>query len=327
MADMVLVVAETQDGTPKKIAYEMLTAARGVAAEMDYEVAAVVLGDGLDESALASALGAHGASKVFVLDDAAFASYNAEPYAAALQQLVEAEEPELVLLGMTLVGRDLAPRLAAKLRAGLASDVTGMRVEDGDLLFTRPMYSGQVMATVKANRTPVLATVRANSWAVAQAEGGSEAEVETFDADDLPEPRTEVLSIEAAGGDRPDIGDASTIVSGGRGMKGPENFALVEELADLLGAAVGTTRAVVDAGWRPYEEQVGQTGKTVSPKLYIAVGVSGALQHLSGMRTSKTIVAINKDADAPIFRLADYGIVGDLFEVVPEVTAAVKELK
>jgi electron transfer flavoprotein alpha subunit len=313
MAEMVLVVVETQDGTPKKIAYEMLTAARGVAAEMDYEVAAVVLGEGLDDSALAADLGAHGASKVFVLDDAALASYNAEP--------------ELVLLGMTLVGRDLAPRLAAKLRAGLASDVTGMRVEDGELLFTRPMYSGQVMATVKAKRTPVLATVRANSWAVAQPEGGSEVEVETFDTDDLPEPRTEVLSIEAAGGDRPDIGDASTIVSGGRGMKGPENFALVEELADLLGAAVGTTRAVVDAGWRPYEEQVGQTGKTVSPKLYIAVGVSGALQHLSGMRTSKTIVAINKDADAPIFRLADYGIVGDLFEVVPEVTAAVRELK
>jgi electron transfer flavoprotein alpha subunit len=327
MADTILVVAELQDGTPKKITYEMLTAARSVASEMDYEVAVVAFGEGLDEEALAQDLGGRGAERILVLDSAEFAAYNVEPWAAALRQVVEEEGPEVVLLGMTPVGRDLAPRLAAKLNAGLASDITGLRVEDGELLITRPMYSGQVIATLKVKSTPVLATVRPNTWAPAQAEGGAGAEVESFEADDVPEARTEVLAVEAQGGDRPDLSDAATVISAGRGIKGPENFHLVEELADVLGAAVGTTRAVVDAGWRPYEEQVGQTGKTVSPNLYIAVGVSGALQHLSGMRTSKTIVAINKDPDAPIFRLADYGIVGDLFEVVPAMTEALKEME
>lgn len=326
MAEMILVIAELEGDKPKKITYEMLTAARQVADEMDYEVAVAVAGDGLPADALASDLGARGADVLFTLDNAALARYTVEPFAAALQQLVEAEEPEVVFFGMTPTGRDLAPRVAAKLGAGLASDIIGLQVEGGELQIKRPMYSGQVIATVKVTRAPVLATLRPNTWPAAQAEGDKTADVEEFEADDLPDPRTEVLAVEEKGGDRPALNEAPIIVSGGRGVQDPANFALIEGLADQLGAAVGTTRAVVDAGWRPYEEQVGQTGKTVSPQLYIAIGISGALQHLSGMRTSKVIVAVNKDADAPIFKLADYGIVGDLFQLVPAISEAIKEL-
>jgi len=326
MADLVLVIAETQDGAPKKVTYEMLTAAKDVAGELEYDVAVAVLGEELDADELASDLGARGAATLYVLDDEALADYAVEPYSTALQQLIEAEEPELVLFGMTPIGRDLAPSVAAKLEAGLASDITGLSVEDDELLITRPMYAGQVIATVKVNGSPVLATVRANTWPAAEADGDDEAEVEEVEVDELPEARLEVLSVSEKGSDRPALAEASTIVSGGRGIQGPEHFHIIEEFADLLGAAVGTTRAVVDAGWRPYDEQVGQTGKTVSPQLYFAVGISGALQHLSGMRTSKVIVAVNKDADAPIFRVADYGIVGDLFDVMPALTDAVNEL-
>ncbi len=327
MADMVLVIAELDGGNPKKITFELLRAAREVADAQDFEVGVAALGAGLDGDALAQALGARGAEVLFLLDDGALGTYAVEPYAAALQQLIEAEEPEVVLLGHTATGRELAPRVAGKLRAGLATDATGLRVEGGELLITRPMYSGQVTATVKVKRAPILVSVRPNTWAAAQPEGEDEADIEAFDLDDLPEPRAEVLSQETKSGDRPELTEAARIVSGGRGFGGPDNFALLESLADTLGAAIGTTRAVVDADWRPYEEQVGQTGKTVSPQLYLALGISGAIQHLSGMRTSKTIVAINKDPDAPIFRLADYGIVGDLFQVVPLLIDEIKKLE
>ncbi len=327
MADLALVVAEQQDGKLKKITYEMLTAARQVADELDTEVGVIVLGDGLDADALAADLGARGADVVFVGDDPALGSYAAEAYSTVIQRLVEDEEPTLVLFGMTPMGRDLAPCVAAKVNGGLASDITGLRVEDGELVITRPIFSGQAIATVHVKRPPVLATVRPNTWSAAQPAGDDEADVETLDVDDLPENAVHVLSVEAKESERPELTEASIIVAGGRGLQGPENFHLIEELADLLGAAVGTTRAVVDAGWRPYEEQVGQTGKTVSPQLYIAIGISGAIQHVSGMRTSRYIVAINKDPEAPIFKIADYGIVGDLFKVVPELIQAVKEYK
>lgn len=326
MADLILVIAETEEGQPKKITYEMLTAASEVASDLEYDVAVAVLGDGLDEDELAADLGARGAEVVYLLDDEALGSYAVDPYAEALQQLIEAEEPEVVLFGMSPIGRDLAPRVAGKVNAGLASDITGLRVEDDELLITRPMYSGQVIATVKVNGSPVLASIRPNTWPAAEAESDDEAEIEAFDLDELSEARAEVLSVSEKGGDRPGLAEASRIVSGGRGIQGPEHFHLIEELADAMGAAVGTTRAVVDAGWRPYEEQVGQTGKTVSPQLYMAIGLSGALQHLSGMRTSKVIVAVNKDPDAPIFKLADYGIVADLFDVVPALQEAAEEL-
>lgn len=326
MADLILVVAELDGGTPKKVTYELLTAARQVADKLDADVGVVALGDSLDADTLAGDIGGRGADVLFVADDGGLAAYNAEPYAAALQQIIESEEPTAVFFGMTTTGRELAPRVAAKVKAGLASDIVGIEVEDGDIIITRPMYSGQVLAKVKVNGT-VLATLRPNTWAAAQATESKSADIEEVDVDDLPESRVEIINVEEKGGDRPALADASIVVSGGRGVGNPDNFHIVEELADLVGGAVGTTRAVVDAGWRPYEEQVGQTGKTISPKLYIALGISGALQHLSGMRTSKTIVAINKDKDAPIFKLADYGIVGDLHAIVPELEKAIKEIQ
>ena len=327
MADMVLVVAELDDGGARKITLEAVTAAREIAEAKGYDVAVAALGSGLDGDALAETFGALGVETLYLLDDEALEPYTSEAHAAALQQLIEGEGPEVVLFGMTLTGRDLAPRLAAKLEAGLASDITAIEVEDDELILSRPIYSGQLIAKTRVSSTPLLATIRPNTWPAAQPSGGDSAEVEEVDLDDLPEPRVELLEVEASGGDRPSLADASIVVAAGRGIGNPENFALVEELADLLGAAVGTTRAVVDAGWRPYDEQVGQTGKTVSPKLYIALGISGALQHLSGMRTSKTIVAINKDADAPIFRIADYGLVADLFTVLPLLKQEIQALK
>lgn len=327
MAETVLVVAELADGKPKKITYEMLTAAREVADELDYDVAVLAIGSGLDADALAETLGARGADVLFVADDDVLAEYSVEPYAALLAQLIEDEEPALVLFGFTPTGRDLAPRVAARVKAGLATDITGLRVEDDDILFIRPMYSGQAIATVKIASDVKMATVRPNTWPVAQPGDGDAADIEELDVDDLPEPRAEVLEVEVSKSERPELTEASIVVSGGRGVGSAENFKIIEELADLLGAAVGTTRAVVDAGWRPYEEQVGQTGKTVSPQLYFAIGISGAIQHISGMRTSKYIVAINKDPEAPIFKIADYGIVGDLHKIVPLLIEEIKKLK
>lgn len=326
MAENVLIVAESRGGELKKITYEAITAAVPIAEALDGEVQVAVLGSGLDGDALAADLGARGAATVYLLDDEALEQYAAETYAQALKDLIEAEEPALVLFGASAQGRDLAPRVAAKLEVALASDITGLRVEDDEILITRPMYAGKVIATVKLVTEPTIATIRPNNWPAAQAEGDSVAEIEEVDVD-VEEPRTRVVEFQAKGGERPELTEASIIVSGGRGMGGPENYVYIEELADVLGAAVGASRAAVDAGWRPHSDQVGQTGKTVSPQLYIAVGISGAIQHLAGMRTSKYIVAINKDPEAPIFKLADYGIVGDLFEIVPALTQAAREMK
>lgn len=327
MPEMVLVVSELEDGRPKKITYEMLTAAKQLAADLDYEVAVATLGSELDAEDLTSDLGARGAQVVFVVDDPALATYASEPFAAAVQHLIDVEEPEWVLFGMTPLGRDLAPTVAAKTNAGLATDIVGLETEGGDVVVTRPMHSNQLLARVNVTSRPALATLRPNTWAVAEPDGGEEAYLEEVDVDGLPQPRAEILAVEEQGGERPDLSDAGIVVSGGRGVGSPEDFELIETLADELGAAIATTRAVVDAGWRPYEEQVGQTGKTISPQLYFAIGISGAIQHISGMRTSKYIVAINKDPDAPIFKIADYGIVDDLFDVVPPLIEEIKKHK
>lgn len=317
MSELIMVVAELEDGEPKKITYEMLTAARNLADTLGYNVGVAALGDGVDGDSLAGDLGSRGADIVFVGDSPELGTYASEPYAAAVQQMIEREEPEWVFFGMTPVGRDLAPTVAAKTNAGLATDIVGLDVDGEEVKVTRPMHSNQLLATVAVNSTPALATLRPNTWATAEAGDYGAAELQELELRQLPSPRIEVLEVEEQGGDRPDLSDAGVVVSGGRGVGSPEDFELIEELADLLGAAIATTRAVVDAGWRPYEEQVGQTGKTISPQLYFAIGISGAIQHISGMRTSKYIVAINKDPDAPIFKIADYGIVADLFDVVP----------
>jgi electron transfer flavoprotein alpha subunit len=230
----------------------------------------------------------------------------------------------MVFLPASQMGKDLAPRIAVKLEAGLASDCVSLNVENGELIATRPVYAGKALVDVRVTTPVKVYTLRPNVFTATP--GGGDAAVESvtvpLDPADLT---TTVRDITVAAG-RPDVTEADIVVSGGRGMKGPEHFALLESLADVLGAAVGASRAVVDAGWRPHDEQVGQTGKTVSPTLYIACGVSGAVQHIAGMSSSKYIVAINKDKDAPIFQLADYGIVGDVFEVVPEMTTRLKQI-
>jgi electron transfer flavoprotein alpha subunit len=232
-----------------------------------------------------------------------------------------------VLFGASSLGKDLAPRVAALLGVGLASDCTALDASAGKLTARRPVMAGKAFEKLAFPLGPALATLRPKVFAAATPEAGKTAAVEPLAFEwDANAPRAVVTGTSGASGGKADLTESEIIVSGGRGLKGPENFALVEALADALGATVGASRAVVDAGWRPHGDQVGQTGKTVSPKLYVAVGISGAIQHLAGMSSSRCIVAINKDADAPIFKIADYGVVGDLFEVVPALTEAIRKL-
>lgn len=313
------VIAETRDGQLKKVSLELLGAARALGAA---EVVAVVLGQGL--AAVSAELAAGGADRVLVVDDPRLAAYAPEGWSAVIADLAAARGPDAILGAATARGRDLLPRVAARLGVGLASDAVELGVDGGHLTAIRPIYAGKALAHVAISGRPAMATLRPNSHPAAA--GGSAGTVEAVALADYHSVVTSG-GIETARGARPDVAEADVIVSGGRGMGGPEHFAMLEELADELHAAVGASRAVVDAGWRPHGDQVGQTGKTVSPSLYVACGISGAVQHLAGMKTSKVIVAINKDPEAPIFSVADYGIVGDVFEVVPALTAAVRALR
>jgi electron transfer flavoprotein alpha subunit len=323
MSNDVLVVAEIRDGALKKISFEMLGEGRRIADQLGGSVFAVALGEGIGDAI--APLAHYGADKVFVADDPALAEYTAEAYSNVLAGLINEIQPALVLLGATTQGKDLAPRLAARLAAGLASDCTGFAVQDGELRITRPIYAGKAIATAREAATPYMATVRPNVFAAPEPDDSREAPVETISVD-AGEVRAKVLELIKEAGERVELTEADIVVSGGRGLKEPENFALIEELAGVLGAAVGASRAAVDAGWKDHSYQVGQTGKVVTPTLYIACGISGAIQHLAGMKTSKYIFAINKDPDAPIFKVADYGIVGDLFKVVPVLTEEFKKM-
>ena len=324
MSNNVLVVAEIRDGTVKKISLEMLGEGRSIADQLGGDVQAVAMGHGVAD--VATTLAHCGAQKIFVADDPSLENYTAEGYTNVLANLVKTTQPALVLLGATTAGKDLAPRLAARLAVGLASDCTGFAVQDGEVLMTRPIYAGKAIATVKEANRPYMATIRPNIFAAPEADTSRAAEVENIPAD-AGEIRAKVLEMIMEAGERVELTEADIVVSGGRGLKAPENFALIEELADVLGAAVGASRATVDAGWKDHSYQVGQTGKVVTPTLYIACGISGAIQHLAGMKTSKCIVAVNKDPEAPIFKVADYGIVGDLFKVVPVLTEEFKKMK
>ncbi|MFZ5632255.1 MAG: electron transfer flavoprotein subunit alpha/FixB family protein [Bacillota bacterium] len=315
MAKGIWVFVEQRDGKIKKVTYELLSAGRKVADSLGEELCAVLPGKGV--AGLAPALGEYGADKVFVLESDALANYTTDGYANAVAGLAKEKEPTAILLGCTVTGRDLAAQVAQKLGTGLLTDCTDMVLENGQLVFTRPIYAGK--AFVKAScpeARPVMATIRPNVLAVGETRPGRTAEAVSV-APGTGDIRQAIKDIVLQISTRPELTEADIIVSGGRGMKGPENFAILEELADVLGAAVGASRAAVDAGWKPHSFQVGQTGKTVSPVVYIACGISGAIQHLAGMSSSKCIVAINKDPEANIFKVADYGIVGDLFEVVP----------
>lgn len=324
MGAKVIAFAEQRDGKFKKSAFEAVSEAARVAAQLGGEAAAIVAGKGVE--GIAAGLGAHGAARAIVADDAALERYNGDLYAKAVADIVKKEGAAVVFFSATALGKDLAPRVAARLDVGLAADITGTKVDGGKFMARRPVYAGKAYVTLELTRAPAVCSLRPNNFEVSS-KNGATAAVEKA-ALDLPAAKSKVVEVKSSGaGAKPDLTEASIIVSGGRGMKGPENFVLLEKLADAIpGAVVGASRAVVDAGWRPHSDQVGQTGKTVSPNLYIACAISGAIQHLAGMRTSKCIVAINKDPEAPIFKVADYGIVGDVFQVAPVLEAEFRKV-
>ncbi len=324
MAKGIWVFVEQRDGKIKKVTYELLSAGRKVADSLGEELCAVLPGKGV--SGLAPGLGEYGADKVFVLESDSLEKYTTDGFANAVAALAKEKDPSAILMGCTVAGRDLAAQVAQKLGTGLMTDCTDMALENGQLVFTRPIYAGK--AFVKAScpeARPVMATIRPNVLSIEGTQAGRTAEAVSAAAN-TGDIRQAVKDIVLQISTRPELTEADIIVSGGRGMKGPENFKLLEDLADVLGAAVGASRAAVDAGWKSHSFQVGQTGKTVSPVLYIACGISGAIQHLAGMSSSKCIVAVNKDPEANIFKVADYGIVGDLFEVVPLMTEEFKKI-
>ena len=317
MAGEILVIAEQKDGAVKSASLQALTAAAGLGAPV------VAVACGPSAAGAAPALGKHGAARVITVD---VDTRDIAAWAASAAEVARSVAPSAVLLAHTLRGKDLGPRVAALLGAPMASDCVELRSEGGTLVARRPVYAGKALVTVAPSQGPLVVSLRPNA-VTAQEHPAAGAVQSAPPAAPQPALGAVIKEVMAAASKKIELTEASIIVSGGRGLKGPENFALIEELAAALGGAVGASRAVVDAGWRPHTDQVGQTGKTVSPQLYIAVAISGAIQHLAGMRTSKYIVAINKDPEAPIFKVADYGIVGDAFEVVPKLTAAVKALK
>jgi electron transfer flavoprotein alpha subunit len=307
----------------RKVSHEVVTGARRLADALGGTVEAGVCAAGALQGA--DQVGKLGADKVVTLTNAAFAKYSPEGCAQAIAERAKAGGYTAVVFSASATGKDLAPRVAARLGVALAGDVTAVAVEGGKVVATRPVYAGKAMLKVKVTATPAALSLRPNTFTPVERPRAGTAETVAVN---VPAGRVVVREIKAAEAGALDVAEAQVVISGGRGMKEPGNFKVLEELALAFGgrAAVGASRAVVDAGWRPHADQVGQTGKTVSPTLYIAVGISGAIQHLAGMRTSKVIVAINKDKDAPIFKVADYGVVGDLFEIVPRLAAEIKKL-
>ena len=322
----VLVVAETRNGELRKVAFEAVTAGRKLAdASGGGEVHALLAGPP-GVGAKADQLARYGADVVLVVENADFAQFARESLAATVADRAKAGGYRAVVLGFSAQGRDLGPRIAARLDAPIASDVTELAVSGDTITVKHPGYANKVIVTLTLSGSPVVLSVRPSAFTAT--ESPKAGRVEQATATPATGATVKVTEVKEGAKGRPDLGEASIIVSGGRGLKAKENFKLIEELADAFGnAAVGATRAVTDDGWRPHSDQIGQTGRQVSPQLYVAVGISGAIQHLAGMRTSKTIVAINKDKEAPIFKVADYGIVGDVLEVVPALTAAVKEAR
>jgi electron transfer flavoprotein alpha subunit len=316
----ILTFAEQRDGALRRASLEVVSEAKRLAGSFGGTVSTVVVGPGTE--GLAAELGSYGADKVHVFDDAAYDAYATESWAAAVASVIAETSPAVVLFPMTAMGRDLAPRVAAKADAGLASDCVTLEAKDGKLVARRPMYAGKAFATVEWEGEPQMASLRPNVFPLETPDASKTAEVVKGTADTAS--RAKVTATAATAKGKIELTEAQIIVSGGRGLKAPEHFSLVSDLADAMGAAVGASRAVVDAGWVEHQMQVGQTGKTVSPTLYVACGISGAIQHLAGMSSSKFIVAINKDPDAPIFKVANYGILGDVFEVLPKLTEAAK---
>ena len=339
----VFVFAQQVDNKVSSIAYELLGKAKELAESLETkEVTAVLIGS--DVKSLADSLAEYGADKVIVVDDPALKEYRTEPYAHALSSVINEFKPEIVLVGATAIGRDLGPTVSARVETGLTADCTVLNIGDfplqpipgkedeqlhGQLLMTRPAFGGNTIATIACpDNRPQMATVRPGVMQKITPIKGAKAEVVEFNPGFTENNRyVTIKEVVKAVSDVKDIMDAKILVSGGRGVGSPENFKILEDLAEALGGQVSCSRAVVDAGWKPKDMQVGQTGKTVRPNLYVAVGISGAIQHVAGMEESDVIVAINKDEDAPIFDVADYGVVGDLNKIVPKLTEEIKAAK
>ncbi len=333
----VYVFAQQVDNEISSIAFELLGKAKDLAKDLNTDVTAVLLGSGVKD--LADKLAEYGADKVIVVDDPELKVYRTEPYAHALASVINKYKPEIVLVGATAIGRDLGPRVSARVATGLTADCTVLEIGDfplqavpgqeqkhNQLLMTRPAFGGNTIATIACpDNRPQMATVRAGVMQKIEPIKGAKAVVEEYNPGFTPDNKyVEILDVVKAVTDTVDIMDAKILVSGGRGVGSPENFKILEDLAEVLGGTVSCSRAVVDSGWKPKDLQVGQTGKTVRPNVYFAIGISGAIQHVAGMEESDIIIAINKDADAPIFDVADYGIVGDLNKIVPKLTESLK---
>jgi len=317
----IVVFAEQRGGALRKITFEVISEGKRLATAAGDSLKVLLAGDNV--SGLAEELKKFGPDEIAVVNSDKLADYTTESYAGVLTDYVKQENPSLVLLGHSAIGKDLAPRVTARLGAGLVSDCIEINYDGGDFSFIHPIYAGKAVATYKVNSAVKIATLRPNIFAMEEAEGA--ANVVDF-APEVAASRTTVKEVIQQAGDRPELTEADIICSGGRGLGNPEGFDLIEQLADALGAAVGSSRAAVDAGWRDHQAQVGQTGKVVSPNLYIACGISGAIQHLAGMGSSKCIVGINKDPEANILTVADFGIEGDLYKVVPALIEKLKEV-
>ncbi|MCI5873000.1 MAG: electron transfer flavoprotein subunit alpha/FixB family protein [Clostridiales bacterium] len=336
----VFVFAQQVDNVLDGVAFELLGKGKDLAKDLNTEVTAVLIGSGV--KGLADQLAEYGADKVIVVDDSELKEYRTEPYAHALASVINEFKPEIMLVGATAIGRDLGPTVSARVKTGLTADCTSLEIGDfplvatpgkedeqkhNQLLMTRPAFGGNTIATIACpDNRPQMATVRPGVMQKIDPISGAKANVVEFNPGFTPNNRyVEILNVVKAVKNTANIMDAKILVSGGRGVGSKENFKLLEDLAEVLGGTVSCSRAVVENGWQPVDLQVGQTGKTVRPQIYFAIGISGAIQHVAGMEESDLIVAINKDEDAPIFDVADYGLVGDLNKIVPALTAALKE--
>jgi len=321
MANKILVFIEQRNGSIKKSSFEACRTAANLAKQLTYDVEAVCIGGNIEN---AESIGNHGISKVVHYKNEQLLNYSSSAYAEILADHFNTSGSDILIISNTSLGKDIAPFVSVKAEAGLLMDCLKLSVNSNEIIASRPVYAGKSIIECKITSAKKIFTLRPNVFGLGEPES-LQADVEVKEVEN-PNLKTKVIEIKKSEG-KLDVAEAEVIISGGRGMKGPENFSMIEDLAGVLGGAVGASRAVVDAGWRPHGEQVGQTGKTVSPNLYIAVGISGAIQHLAGMSSAKYIVAINKDKDAPIFSIADYGIAGDLFEVLPALTEEIKKIK
>jgi len=334
MPNKILAFVESKDGKFKNSAFEVVSEAKKLAGELGCEFDVLTIGSGVDTEA--ENLGTYGASKVLVVDSNELngkskfpgTQYSHPAFAKVIAETAAKQGANIILISGTGLGKEIAPRVAIKTDSAFCQDCVGLHTDGGNIIATKPVYAGKSLINMKFNSEKVLITLRPNVFKPVKS-GDAKASVEKVDIGSLnltDKDFSSAVKEVVVSSEKLDVAEADVIVSGGRGLRGPENFNLVENLAGVLGAATGASRAVVDAGWRPHGEQVGQTGKTVSPSLYVAIGISGAIQHLAGMSSSKCIVAINKDKDAPIFQIADYGMVGDAFEIVPAFTEELKKV-